>query len=331
MRKILLGKSGVRVSAVIMGCWQAGRKDWAGISDSMSEKAVRAALDAGITAFDTAESYGNGHSERLLGRSLSGVRNRVTILSKVFANHLHRDAVIAACERSLKNLGTDRIDLYQVHWPSGSFGMKPVPAEETLSALDRLRRDGKILAAGLCNASAEESEVYAGHGLLDAVQWPYSLFFRRAETDIIPFVEKRGVAFLAYSPLAQGFLTGKFGQGHRFGPEDHRARNRLFAPDVFNNVIKVVECIREISRPLGISPAEAALAWVLSAQGVAAIAGARNAEQVEQNAGAARIVLSAADRLALSEAAGPVALLFMNEKLQWFPPERKPRKAPQGR
>lgn len=308
-----------------MGCWQAGRKDWAGISDSLSERAVKAALDAGVTAFDTAESYGDGHSERVLGRALSGVRNRAAILTKVFASHLHEDAVIAACERSLKNLGTDRIDLYQIHWPSGSFGMKPVPPEETMSALCRLKKEGKIRAVGLCNASVEAAEDYARHGGIDALQSPYSLFFRQAEKSLIPWALERQVAFLAYSPLAQGFLTGKFTAGLSFEPEDHRARNMLFSPDVFPRVIDCVERIRAVCEPLGLSPSEAALAWVLSVKGVAAVAGARNGEQALMNAGAAEIDLSERDRAALTEAALPVASIFMEETLMWRPPARKGR------
>lgn len=311
-----------------MGCWQAGRKDWAGITDSMSERAVKAALDAGITAFDTAESYGDGHSERVLGRALSGVRNRVAILTKVFASHLHEDAVIAACERSLKNLGTDRIDLYQVHWPSGSFGMKPVPPEETMAAFCRLKKEGKIRAAGLCNASVNVAENYARYLEIDALQSPFSLFFRQAEKSLVPWALERQVAFLAYSPLAQGFLTGKFKVGHVFEPGDHRARNRLFSPDVFPRVIDCAERIREISAGLGLSPAEAALAWVLSVKGAAAIAGARNGEQARMNAGAAEIALSEIDRAALSGAALPAASIFMGETLMWYPPERKVRKNP---
>lgn len=316
------------VSAVIMGGWQAGLKDWAGITDSMSERAVKASLDAGITAFDTAESYGDGHSERVLGRALRGVRSRAAILGKVFANHLHEDAVIAACERSLKNLGTDYIDLYQIHWPSGSFGMKPVPPEETMAAFCRLKKEGKIRAAGLCNASVEAGEKYARHGGIDAVQSPYSLFFRQAEKSLIPWAAGRGVAFLAYSPLAQGFLTGKFKVGHEFEPGDHRTRNRLFSPDVFPRVIDCVERIRAVCRPLETSPAAAALAWVLSEKGVAAIAGARNGEQARMNAEASKIALSEKDRAALSEAALPVASIFMEETLMWYPPERKGRSNP---
>jgi aryl-alcohol dehydrogenase-like predicted oxidoreductase len=134
-----------------MGTWQTGKSMWAGIDDNQSEKAIHAAMDAGITTFDTAEEYGKGHSERVLGMALRGRRDKVEILTKVFANHLAYDQVIAACDRSLKNLGTDYMDLYQIHWPSGSFRSKVIPLEETMQALMELKDAGKIRSIGVSN------------------------------------------------------------------------------------------------------------------------------------------------------------------------------------
>jgi myo-inositol catabolism protein IolS len=122
MESRALGKQTIRLSPIIMGTWQTGKSMWTGIDDAQSEKAIRAAMDAGITTFDTAEVYGNGHSEKVLGKAIGTHRDKVVILSKVFSNHLKYDQVIAACNRSLKNLGTDYLDHYQIHWPPGSFG-----------------------------------------------------------------------------------------------------------------------------------------------------------------------------------------------------------------
>ena len=116
-----LGKSGLRISPIIMGTWQAGKDMWVGIDDNQTGTAIRAAFDAGITTFDTAEAYGNGHSERVLGEAVSDFRDRIILATKVFPNHLKADQVIKACNRSLQNLKTDVIDLYQIHWPAGSF------------------------------------------------------------------------------------------------------------------------------------------------------------------------------------------------------------------
>ncbi len=133
-----LGTTDIEISPIVMGTWQTGKQMWAGIEDPESERAIRAALHAGITTFDTAEVYGNGHSEAVLGRALGADRSRVVIASKVFSNHLEYPQVIEACERSLRHLGTDYIDLYQIHWPPGSFGGPQVPLDESLRALEDL-------------------------------------------------------------------------------------------------------------------------------------------------------------------------------------------------
>ena len=132
MKQRQLGKSDIQLSSIIMGLWQAGKEMWVGIDDNQTTAAIRAAFEAGITTFDTAEAYGKGHSERILGAAVSDVRTEVILATKVFANRLKFNQVIDSCHRSLKNLKTDYIDLYQIHWPAGSFGTRNVPIEETL-------------------------------------------------------------------------------------------------------------------------------------------------------------------------------------------------------
>ena len=141
-----------------MGTFQAGNDKWAGIDDTMTAGAIRAAFDAGITTFDSAEAYGKGHSERILGAALGEVRNQVVLATKVSPNRLGFDQVLNACHTSLKNLGTDYIDLYQIHWPSGSFGGKIVPIEETMAAMIKLKDQGKIRAIGVSNFSRDQVE-----------------------------------------------------------------------------------------------------------------------------------------------------------------------------
>ena len=136
-----------------MGTWQAGKEMWAGIDDNESIGAIKAAYDAGITTFDTAEVYGNGHSEKIVGKALHKMRDKVVIATKVFSNHLEYNQIINSCHKSLKNLYSDYIDLYQIHWPPGSFGSKSVPLEETMSAMADLKAQGKILSIGVSNFS----------------------------------------------------------------------------------------------------------------------------------------------------------------------------------
>ena len=226
-----LGTSDVRITPIIMGTWQAGKRMWAGIDDGEITEAIRTAFDAGITTFDTAEEYGWGHSERILGKALAHVRHQVIYATKVFPNHLKYDQVIGRCHRSLKNLKTDYIDLYQIHWPSGSWGTKVVPIQETMRAMNDLMQQGKIRAIGVSNFSSSKIEEAAQFGRIESLQPPYSLFWRHVEKDTVPYCVENNITILAYSSMAQGLLTGKFGPDHKFMKGDHRAKNKLFKPE----------------------------------------------------------------------------------------------------
>jgi aryl-alcohol dehydrogenase-like predicted oxidoreductase len=287
-----LGKSGIKISPIIMGTWQAGKDMWVGIDDAETERAIRAAYDAGITTFDTAEAYGNGHSEKILAKSLSGNRDQVIYATKVFANHLTRNQVFQACERSLKNLNTDRIDLYQIHWPSGSFGSNVVPIEETMDALNELKVKGKIRAIGVSNFSRIQLDDAAQYGEIVSLQPPYSLLWRHVETDAMPYCIDNNVTILAYSPMAQGILTGKFGPGHDFAKEDHRTKNRLFQPDIYQRVLTALDQLSLIAEEYSCTLGQLALAWVIAQPQACAIAGARNDKQAIENSAAANINLS---------------------------------------
>ncbi|MCF8052646.1 MAG: aldo/keto reductase [Desulfobacterales bacterium] len=295
MKKISLGQSAIQITPILMGTWQAGKTMWTGIDDIETEKAIRAAYDAGITTFDTATVYGDGHSERIVGKALSDVRDQVVIATKVFAHSLHYDGVMKACDQSLKDLGTDWIDLYQIHWPAGSFGSKKVPIEETMRALNDLKNQGKIRAIGVSNFSRNQIAEAAQFGRIDSLQPPYSLFWRQVEADAMPYCRENDITIMAYSPMAQGFLTGKFGPDHKFEKGDHRAKNRLFSADLYPKVLDAVDALRPLAEKNGATLAQLALAWVISHENTCAIAGARNAEQASANAQAASVRLTDED------------------------------------
>ena len=295
MKLCLLGTSDVRITPIIMGTWQAGKRMWAGIEDAEITKAIRTAFDAGMTTFDTAEEYGWGHSERILGKALAHVRHQVVYATKVFPNHLKYDQVIGRCHRSLKNLKTDYIDLYQIHWPSGSWGTKVVPIQETMRAMNKLRQQGKIRAIGVSNFSTSKIKEAAQFGRIDSLQPPYSLLWRHVEKDAMTYCVENKITILAYSSMAQGILTGKFGPDHKFVKGDHRTKNRLFKPETFKRVQQALTRLRPIADQHNISLGQLALAWVIAQPGTCAIAGARNAEQVLQNSKAAEVHLSALD------------------------------------
>jgi aryl-alcohol dehydrogenase-like predicted oxidoreductase len=290
-----LGTSGVKISPIIMGTWQAGKEMWVGIDDSETIKALRAAFEAGITTIDTAEYYGHGHSERIIGKALADVRDQVVYATKVFPNHLKYEQVIEACNRSLKHLRTNYIDLYQIHWPAGSWGTEFVPIEETMGAMNDLKERGLIRAIGVSNFSRAQLEEAAQYGRIDSLQPPYSLFWRQVEKDARPYCVENTITVLAYSSMAQGLLTGKFGSNHKFAEGDHRSRNKLFKPDNYQRVQQALEKLRPIAERYGISLGQLALGWLIVQPNTCAIAGARTAEQVEQNAKAGEILISPSD------------------------------------
>ena len=287
-----LGTSDVQITPILMGTWQAGKAGWVGIEDEQTIKAIRNAYEAGITTVDTAEIYGNGYSEQIVAKALSDVRDKVVYATKVFANHLQYDQVIEACDRSLTNLNTDYIDLYQIHWPSGSFNSEVVAISETMSALNKLKEQGKIRAIGVSNFSRIQLEEASKYGRIDSLQPPYSLFWRQVESDAMPYCIDNNISILAYSPLAQGILTGKFGLDHQFGEGDIRAKNKLFQGENYQRAQKALEELRPIAKSHNCSLAKLALAWLIAQPQTNAVAGARNAEQAEDNAQAASVTLS---------------------------------------
>ena len=312
-----LGNSGIKISPVLMGTWQAGKTMWAGIDDAETQKAIRAAFDAGINAFDTAEVYGNGHSERILAKALTGVRDKAVIMTKVFSNHLKYDQVIKACERSLNNLRTDYIDLYQVHWPPGSFGHVAVPMQETMRAFGDLIKQGKIRAIGVSNFNRQQLEAAAQFANIVSLQSPYSLFWRHVEEDAAGFCRENGLSLMAYSPMAQGLLTGRFGPNHRFEKGDHRSSNRLFNPPLSQHVQAAISQLKPMAGAKGITLGQLALAWVISHPDTFAIAGARNPQQSTQNAAAADIRLSTEEMQTLDQISVSVTAHLDDNPVLW--------------
>ena len=317
MRTLTLRHSDLTLSRIIAGGWQAGRDLWVGIDDEQSVAALRASFDGGVTTFDTAEDYGGGHSERVLARALGSRRDDIVIATKVSWDHLRRPQIVEACERSLANLGTDRIDLYQIHWPAGTFGSERVPLEESMDALVQLRQQGKIRAIGVSNFDAEQLAAACALGPVDTLQPPYSLLWRHAERDLLPLCRELGVTVLAYSPLAQGLLTGSIGPDHRLEQGDNRRDNRLFQPPMFARALAAVDAMRPIASARGVTLAQLSLAWVAGQPATAAIAGARNASQAAENAVAGDLHLEPDTRTALDRIADDVAQNHEQPPIMW--------------
>jgi aryl-alcohol dehydrogenase-like predicted oxidoreductase len=309
MIKRQLGTSSIYASPIIFGCWQAA---WTGVSEDDIISANIAAFEAGITTFDTAEGYGSGHSERVLAKSLGDKRDQLIIATKVSAHNLSREKVFAACEGSLKNLNTDYIDLYQVHWPSGTWGSPIVPIEETMAALAELKEQGKIRAIGVSNFNAVQLAEAIACTRVDTLQPPYSLFWRMGEMEVFPFARKHHVSILAYSPLAQGLLTGKFGPDTVFDKDDVRSGNRLFQPENYARAQEALGLLRKVADRHSISPGSLALSWLLYQPDVLPIVGARTPAQAQDNVKCLDVVLSPFD-LADIDAAGRIVTDHLND------------------
>jgi myo-inositol catabolism protein IolS len=302
-----LGKTSMSVSVVAMGCWAlAGDATWGPQDEQDSLATVRAALDHGINLFDTAEGYGDGRSEEALGKALAGRRHEAIIATKVSDSHLAPTEVAQACERSLRRLRTDYVDLYQIHWPS-----QQVPLAETMDALEKLRDQGKVRAIGVCNFGVRDLTDLLALGRCETDQLPYNLLFRAIEYEIKPQCLATDIGILCYSPLCKGLLTGKFHAPNEVPAG--RARSRHYAssrPGTRHGqagceveTFAAIERIRRICAEANVPMADAALGWLLAQPGVTSVlAGARTPRQIEENAKAADLGLSVEILGALSAA-----------------------------
>jgi myo-inositol catabolism protein IolS len=311
-----LGNTNIQITPIIMGCWQAGKEYWQGITDADSLAAMRAAYDHGITTFDTASVYGDGHSEKLLGTALKSIRDKAVIMTKVFFN-LRYQQVLDACNQSLKNLQTDYIDLYQIHWPSGSWNSEIVPIEETMRALVELQHAGKIRAIGVSNFSSTEIQEAAQYGDIVSVQPPYSLFWRQASDDLTPYCVKQNISMLAYSPLAQGLLTGKFTRTHHFPKTEIRSTHKLCAPKHYERVQIALDALQPIAEKNNMTLTQLALTWLIMQPQTSAIVGVRNPAQVEQNATVLNLTLSDADLAVINKIGRSVTQHLDDSSVMW--------------
>ena len=299
MRYIQFGDR--RVSAIGLGTWQFGSRGWGWGRDLDAEQAkriVRRAMDLGITFFDTAEIYGRGRSEEILGEALRGHREEVFIATKVFPHHLTRGGVVRAAQRSLRRLGTDTIDLYQVHFPNPL-----IPLSQTMGGMSDLMNEGLVRQVGVSNFGLgrwQRAERALGSAVISN-QVHYHLLKRKAMDTLLPYAREEGRVVIAYSPLAQGVLAGRYGPGD--APGGVRARNVLFTPRNLLNLGPFMEVLRSVAGVHGATPAQIALAWLIHDPQVIAIPGVKSVEQVEENVAAADIALSDAEWARLGDAA----------------------------
>jgi aryl-alcohol dehydrogenase-like predicted oxidoreductase len=302
------GSTGLDVSAIGFGCWEVGG-GYGAADEAEFGRAVDRALDLGVNCFDTAEGYGMGASEQALGRALGRRRDEAIVVTKFGMNYRDRpnlrdssrERVHASIDKSLKNLGTDRVDVYLVHWPD-----RETPFEETMSALEEIVRDGKVRHVGLSNFRLEEIDACRHAFRVDVVQYGWNLFDRRMQREILPYCQEHGIGFMAYGSLCFGLLAGTFTEDMDFGAGDWRSRKgnmgsikmfeALFGSETFPRNVRAVEELKDIAARYDRSLPQLALRWAISHPGVStALVGCRNAAEVEDNVGAVGWSISDAD------------------------------------
>jgi aryl-alcohol dehydrogenase-like predicted oxidoreductase len=251
MKQTTLGRSNLQVSRVAFGTWQLGG-DWGATDEEAAVAAIRHAADQGINFFDTAQGYGFGASEQLLARALEGrPRDEVIIATKGGLRPsprggVERDAssewIRRGVEDSLKALGTEYIDLYQVHWPDPK-----TPFEQTAQALSELRAEGKIRHVGVSNFDADQMEEFSRTLPVETLQPPYHLFRREIEASILPYTRSRNIGVLVYGPLAHGLLSGGLGTETRFSGDDWRSKSNVFEGQDFERNLHVVSALQRFA------------------------------------------------------------------------------------
>ena len=300
-----LGISELKLSVITFGAWAAGGWMWGGTERKDAVEAIRAAYDLGVTSIDTAPAYGQGTSEEIVGEAIKDLpRDKVQVITKFglrwdlakgefffkskdnngrnidIYKYAGKESVIEECENSLRRLGTDYIDLYQIHWPDNT-----TPIAETMEAVGQLIKQGKVRYAGVCNYNAAQLQEAQKYVPLVSNQVPYSMVNRGIEKETVPYCIENNLSILAYSPLERGLLTGKLKPGHHFAEGDHRAGLYFFIDENIRRTNVFLGKIKPLAQEKNAFLSQLVLHWTVEQPGITiALAGARNAVQATLNA-----------------------------------------------
>lgn len=319
-----LGETDLNLSVITFGAWAAGGWMWGGADRKQAVDAIKASYDLGVTTIDTAPIYGQGTSEEIVGEAIKDIsRDKVQILTKFgmrwdlespkgdFAMHSQdnfgkdidiykyagKESVIKECEDSLKRLGTDYIDLLQIHWPDTQTQIS-----ETFEAVAKLIEQGKVRYAGVCNYNVDQMKEAEKIVKLASNQVPYSMVNRGIENDVVPYCLENNKGILAYSPLQRGLLTGKIKPGHKFGNGDTREGNRFYTDEFVVKTNEFLSKLMPLANEKNASFSQLVLRWTVEQAGITiALAGARNSEQSVSNAKSMNFDLSEEELNFISE------------------------------
>lgn len=316
MKRIKITPSGPLASQICMG-GSSPRADYLEGTKKVHSylQTFECALEHEINFFDSAEAYGNGKAEALLGEFINPIREQVVVSSKASVEHASKPLLQKACEQSLKRLKTDYVDLYYLHYPNPD-----VPLGESISALMSLKEQGKIRAIGLSNVTVDQLKQARTYGDIDVIQQCYSLVWRRySEEYLFPYCTELGITMITYGPLASGLLSGAYTVDESFSANDQRARRSSkdglvpFLPEYFSDSIKTMKDIHEIAKAMGVSLPALAIAWVIEQIGVdGVIIGARNCTQLTENLKSLTIQLSKEDLKRIRQLSESIASRFPN-------------------
>ena len=275
---------------------------WGAADDAESIRVIHRALDLGVTLIDTAEAYGRGHAEEVVGKALAGRRRQAVIATKAAPNHLEPAEAVKALEGSLERLQTDYVDVYFIHWPNPD-----VRLGSTMEAFERLRAEGRIRALGVSNFGPREMDSARRHGVIDVLQPPYNMLWREVEPATLPYCREHNIGVMPYSGLAQGLLTGALSRNTTFAEGDERRTTVLFQPGAYERALNAVEGLRPIAAKYRKSVAQLAIQWLTSQPGVSSpLLGARTIREIEENVGSVGWTIAAADLAEIDRLTLPV-------------------------